>query len=58
MIETDTMQLHKLVEEALPELDTMIGWAAGYDPLHTTPIFIRDAKSIPGLSGARFALRT
>ncbi|MFZ0932288.1 MAG: 4Fe-4S dicluster domain-containing protein [Syntrophobacteraceae bacterium] len=49
MIETDTMQLHKLVEEALPELDTMIGWAAGEDPLRTTPVFIRGAKSIPRL---------
>ncbi len=54
MIETDTIQLHKLVEEALPELDTMIGWAAGYDPLRTTPIFIRDAKSIPRLIWSPF----
>lgn len=54
MIETDTMQLHKLVEEALPELDTMIGWAAGEDPLRTTPIFIRDAESIAGLIWSPF----
>lgn len=49
MVETDTMQLHKLVEEALPELDIMIGWAATCDPLRTTPAFIRDAESIPKL---------
>jgi ferredoxin len=48
------MQLHKLVEEALPELDTMIGWAAGEDPLRTTPIFIRDAESIAGLIWSPF----
>ena len=54
MVETDTMQLHKLVEEALPELDTMIGWAQGYDPLHATPTFIRDAKSISRLIWSPF----
>lgn len=43
------MQLHKLVEEALPELDTMIGWAECWDPLRTTPAFVREAKSIPTL---------
>ena len=48
------MQLHKLVEEALPELDTMIGWAAGEDPLHTRPIFIRSAESIPRLIWSPF----
>lgn len=48
------MQLHKLVEEALPELDTMIGWAQGYDPLHATPTFIRDAKSISRLIWSPF----
>jgi formate dehydrogenase (coenzyme F420) beta subunit len=52
--ETVAMQLHKLVEEALPELDTMIGWAAGEDPLRTTPIFIREAKSIPRLIWSPF----
>ncbi|MDR3566649.1 MAG: 4Fe-4S dicluster domain-containing protein [Syntrophobacteraceae bacterium] len=44
------MQLHKLVEEALPELEMMIGWAESSDPLQTTPIFIRDAKSISKLT--------
>ncbi|MDR3557817.1 MAG: 4Fe-4S dicluster domain-containing protein [Syntrophobacteraceae bacterium] len=50
MLENDRNQLHKLVEEALPELDMMIGWAESCDPLQTTPVFIRDAKSISKLT--------
>ncbi len=49
MLETDRNQLHKCVEEALPELDMMIGWTR-CDPLQTTPVFIRDAKSISSLT--------
>ena len=54
MIETVATQLHKLVEEALPELDTMIGWAACENQLSTTPIFIRDAESIQRLIWSPF----
>lgn len=44
--EIKTKQLRELVEAAFPELDTVIGWEAGYDALHTTPVFIKDAKDI------------
>jgi ferredoxin len=50
VLETDRIQLHKLVEEALPELDMMIGWTESCDPLQTTPVFIRDAKLISKLT--------
>ncbi len=50
VLETDRMQLHKLVEEALPELEMVIGWGESTDPLQTTPVFIRDAKSISRLA--------
>jgi ferredoxin len=50
------MQLQKLVEAALPEMDTVIGWAKGYDPLHTTPVFIRDAASIAELTWGPFCV--
>jgi formate dehydrogenase (coenzyme F420) beta subunit len=41
--------LHEQVQAVLPELETVIGWTQGYDPLHTTPVFIRDARSISKL---------
>ncbi len=50
MLETDRTQLQKLVEEALPELDMMIGWAETGDPSQTAPVFIRDAKQISRLT--------
>jgi ferredoxin len=56
VVKTDTMQLQKLVEAALPEMDTVIGWAKGYDPLHTTPAFIRDAASIAELTWGPFCV--
>jgi ferredoxin len=50
VLETDRNQLHKLVEEALPELDMVIGWGQSTDPLQTTPVFVRDAKQISKLT--------
>jgi len=47
-------ELHKLVEEALPELDMMIGWAESSDPLRTTPVFINDVESISRLIWSPF----
>ena len=44
------MELHKQAEQALPELDLLIGWESGYDKLHTTPVFIRQAEQIPRLT--------
>jgi formate dehydrogenase (coenzyme F420) beta subunit len=41
--------LHEQVQAVLPELETVIGWTQGYDLLHTTPVFVRDAKSISKL---------
>jgi ferredoxin len=39
-------KLHELVESALPGLDVMIGWTQGRDPLHMTPLFVRDSHDI------------
>ncbi len=33
----------------MPELDTVIGWEAGFDALHTTPVFIKEAKDVERL---------
>jgi ferredoxin len=41
--------LHEQVQAALPELETVIGWTQGYDPLHMTPVFVKDDKSISKL---------
>lgn len=41
--------LQEAVRAALPELETVIGWAQGYDLLHTTPVFLRDAESVAKL---------
>jgi len=53
MTNTDIKQLcgllHEQVQAALPELETVIGWTQGYDLLHTTPVFVRDANSISKL---------
>jgi len=57
VVETDTNQLHRLVEEALPEMDTVIGWTAGYDSLHTAPAFVRDAESIQRLTSGPFCVQ-
>jgi ferredoxin len=54
MKETETTQLHKLVAEAMPRLDTMIGWTAGHDPLRSAPVFIRNAESIHRLIWSPF----
>lgn len=42
-------ELHKKAEQAWPDLELLIGWQAGYDDLHTTPVFIRDSAEISKL---------
>lgn len=46
--------LHQQVEAILPEVETVIGWTQGYDPIHTTPTFVRDAKAISRLTWNSF----
>ncbi len=41
--------LKEQVRKALPELDVVIGWTGGYDPLHATPHFIRRDEDIDKL---------
>ncbi len=41
MTTTDIEQLHKLMEDALPELEALIGWQPGYDALHAAPAIAR-----------------
>lgn len=36
-----TEQLRLRVKEAFPAVETVIGWGAGFDPVHTMPLFIR-----------------
>ncbi|WP_291325736.1 4Fe-4S dicluster domain-containing protein [Desulfovibrio sp. UCD-KL4C] len=38
--------LKEQIRKALPELDVVIGWTGGYDPLHATPHFIRRDEDI------------
>src|SRR3990170_104340 len=37
------------VEEALSQVDFVIGYAKGYDVLHPTPLFVRSAKDAQAL---------
>lgn len=53
-METETGKLRELVQTALPELDTVIGWGAGFDFSRTTPVFIRDGESISKLIWSPF----
>jgi formate dehydrogenase (coenzyme F420) beta subunit len=46
--------LHQQVQAALPELETVIGWTQGYDPIHTTPVFVKDARAISKLTWNSF----
>ncbi|SMF00018.1 4Fe-4S dicluster domain-containing protein [Desulfovibrio gilichinskyi] len=41
--------LKEQIRKALPELDVVIGWTGGYDPLHATPHFIRRDEDIDKL---------
>lgn len=43
------LELQKEAERAWPELDLLIGWGAGFDELHTTPVFVRDPGGIEKL---------
>jgi coenzyme F420-reducing hydrogenase beta subunit len=49
VLESDIKQLHKLVEAALPELEAVIGWQAGYDALRSGPVVIKSPEEIPRL---------
>ena len=35
-------QLQDAIRQKLPELDMVIAWGTGFDPLHATPLFIRE----------------
>ena len=39
-------ELKRTMKEKLPELDVIIAWGQGFDPLHATPLFIRDADQV------------
>lgn len=49
MSQRATEQLRKQVQEAFPGLEAMIGWCAGYDPVHTTPLIVRESEAIDRL---------
>ncbi|MFP4393321.1 MAG: 4Fe-4S dicluster domain-containing protein [Desulfohalobiaceae bacterium] len=42
-------ELKASVQEALPNLDMLIGWEQGFDPLHATPAFIKDSQDVDNL---------
>ncbi|MFP5213863.1 MAG: 4Fe-4S dicluster domain-containing protein [Acidobacteriota bacterium] len=46
---SDTKKLHDMVKAALPELETVIGWGAGFDPLRATPVFVKTAEDVEKL---------
>ncbi|WP_029893262.1 4Fe-4S dicluster domain-containing protein [Desulfohalovibrio reitneri] len=37
------------IKERLPELDVVIGWQRGFDPLHATPLFMRGEEDVDRL---------
>ena len=45
------------MEAALPELDTVIGWEEGFDPLRTSPVFVRKAADIGRLVMSPFCVQ-
>jgi ferredoxin len=55
--EIDSKKLRDLVEAALPELDTVIGWGEGYDALHATPVFARGAEGLDKLVWSPFCVQ-
>jgi len=42
-------QLKEQITAALPNLDMVIGWEQGYDPLHVTPLFMRSPEDVERL---------
>lgn len=43
-------ELKESIRKALPELDMVIGWSRGFDPLHATPHFIRREEDLDKLT--------
>ena len=41
--------LKSAIKSRLGELECVIGWGAGYDPLHATPLFIRSEADLDRL---------
>lgn len=46
MKNSPTTELHDKIREVFAELELVIGWGAGFDALHTTPVFIRAADQV------------
>lgn len=42
-------ELKEKIKAALPGLDVVIGWEAGFDPIHATPLFIRKPEDVDRL---------
>jgi ferredoxin len=52
-----TMELREAVQERWPELEVMIGWGWGFDPLHSRPLMARRAEDIAGLIWSPFCVQ-
>lgn len=44
-----TQELQDKIRETLPDLDVVIGWGSGFDPLCATPYFISRKEEVDGL---------
>ncbi|RQD79052.1 4Fe-4S dicluster domain-containing protein [Desulfonatronospira sp. MSAO_Bac3] len=42
-------ELKEQIKTAMPDLDMVIGWERGFDPLHATPLFMRKAQDVERL---------
>ncbi|KAB1442409.1 4Fe-4S dicluster domain-containing protein [Pseudodesulfovibrio senegalensis] len=42
-------QLKETIKTALPELDFVMGWTTGYDPLHATPLYMYEPDDVDQL---------
>ena len=46
MTQIQMKKLRELVEESFEDLSVVIGWGEGFDPLHATPVFIKERESL------------
>ncbi len=42
-------ELQTAIKKRLPELDVVIGWGRGYDPIHATPLFMKTEEDVDKL---------
>ncbi len=49
--------LRRHIESALPELEVLLGWEQGYEPLRTSPLFVRSPRDLARLIWSPFCVQ-